>query len=166
MESLRPKTGLGDDKNEALDDVKKRLVGLLCLMVKQATRAGIVYCTHQGRNVVTEDDTVRGLKYAAMNFFSCDYLEEDLDAMLENLELDVDSAQYNDVVEKIINDVDASIDDAITQSCSCDLCEDMKNIESTFDAWEPEDEAEIFLKNHLVEFNNDKSSDEFDASLL
>lgn len=153
MESLRPKSGLGDDKNEALDDIKIRLVGLICVMVKQATRASMLFCSHQGRTVVTEEDTIKGLKYTAMNFFSSESLEEDLDHMLSDFDSLDDSTQYDDIVERILDDVDSTTETTSIQDCSCDLCVGMTNIESNFDAWDPEDEAEKFLKNHLVEFN-------------
>lgn len=178
MESLRPKTGLIGDNNNAIEEMKTRLIGLVCLMMKMATKTSFIFCTHQGRDVVTADDTKKALKYTAMNFFKTDSLEQDLEDMLHDMDtwkeetedesLDDPSPVFEKLLDTIEEDIGSSceLNQSRSKECDCAMCVDMQSIESSFDAWEPQDEVEVFLKHHLENLNYlSEDNDMFEASL-
>ena len=162
---------------EQVANVKIRLLGLVCLLIKKAAVTAGVYTSHQGRHTVDGPEIVMALKYECLTFFENESLDRDLDAMLHQIAQfddqdtvenfiasspdDIRSGKHDGgpIVENVLNVVEDELQTHLPAPeptgdadipCVCALCEKMENIHFMWDAWEPTDEAQRFLKDHLA----------------
>lgn len=64
--------------------LQKRIVSIFCAMAERALRDAGRYVIHEGRRVVTREDTVRGLKHQARTFLDT-LTPEDVDQVHDDL---------------------------------------------------------------------------------
>lgn len=134
----------------------RKLLSLVFVLIKRAAQSAAVYCEHSGRSLVTPDDVKLALKYHTHRFFKDEGLEEEAEEMHLMLENDMNSGE-EDGVDMVLNTLDDDEDEEEEESCEeeeeerhngqacgCDLCQGMVSFD--WDAWLPDDPAEIFMK--------------------
>lgn len=156
------------DKNSPLG---KRLLGLVFVLVKRAATTAAMYCAHDARSMVTPDDVRLALKYHAMTFFSeagYDQLERDVNDMEGMVDAFVtESLASGDIVDAFADDAvaheassdeETSTDDDVDPEtpadpgCDCEVCRGIRELE--WDAWNPTDPAERFIKSHIEDIES------------
>lgn len=157
------KTGFGEAKPigiSASSPLGQRLISLVFVLVKRAATTAALYCKHAQREIVTPEDIKLALKYHAKTFFDEDGmgdLEKDMHAMEELVQrFASEEATSDDVVDSMCDEVegmyeevDEECDDEESQACECDVCSKITDLD--WDAWNPEDPAEVFLKTRIDE---------------
>lgn len=135
--------------NAQEDQCTKKLLGLVLSMIQRSATTAGEYAEHAGRKVVMPLDVQMALKYHAMRFFG-----EESVASLEKSELKEmeDMLEETESEEEDDDDMPALIDDSeedeewTRSTCECSVCRDMHAAEDGWEAWNPEDPAEQFLK--------------------
>lgn len=156
------RTGFGDAPGQKIDKnspMGKRLISTVFVLVNRAARTAALYCTHSKRTMVTEDDVQRALKYHAITFLSeAEYekLEQDVQSMEELVDRFVtEEVTSSDVTNEFCDEAedDVSVSSGEEEEgdveCECTVCSGVRNVE--WDAWNPTDPAELFIKHHIDE---------------
>jgi len=158
-EKLR--SGLGSAsyvEYQDLDDMTKRLISMVVVMTKQASELAYQLAVHNNKPTVEGDDVNSALKYQARNFLQT---LDDPAIVAEVVDMEqelfaVESDDNHDDDDHTDHD-DETFDETIRSSavmsgnmCICNTCEDIRHSVDTWDDWQPEDQAELFLR-HSVE---------------
>jgi 3,4-dihydroxy-2-butanone 4-phosphate synthase len=158
--------------------LKTRMLGLVCLLIKKAAVTAGVFAEHQKRSVVDAPEIILALKHESMQFFQRDTLEADLNTMLRDMTSEQGSVDMvnqfiasspedirsssadagEGLVDTVLDVVESELQESLPtpvdtddadHPCACSLCTRMENIDFLWEAWQPDDPAEQFLKNHL-----------------
>jgi hypothetical protein len=126
-------------------------------MTQKAGEYAAIWAHHGNRKDVTVADVNVALKHQAKHFlFTVD--QPDVIQEIEDME------RY--IFESVDEDTDSETEDSATSSdmvkdipeyerverdghCACTLCVEMRAAEASWDSWNPEDEAEQYLKNSV-----------------
>ena len=154
------RSGIGGvvvENDESLHDTRKRLIATVTVMTRKAGEYAAIWAHHANRKDVTAADVNVALKHQAKHFlFTID--QPDVIQEIEDME------RY--IFESIEDDTDSETEDSATSSdtvkdipeyerverdghCACTLCVEMRAAEASWDSWNPEDEAEQYLKNSV-----------------
>ena len=154
------RSGIGGvvEERESLHDTRKRLIATVTVMTQKAGEYAGIWAHHANRKEVTAADVNVALKHQAKHFlFTVD--QPDIIQEIENME------RY--IFESIDSDSDSETEDTASSSsdmvkdipqyerverdghCACTLCVEMRAAEASWDSWNPEDEAEQYLKNSV-----------------
>ena len=154
--SLR--TGLADDvsppKIDRNSPLGQRLISLVFVLVKRAATTATTYCTHSKRKIVTPEDVQYALKYHAKTFFEEEGFETLEKETLEMEDLvsrfineDMSSDEVVDTFTEESESDDEEVSDDPGEECHCELCTTIRGVD--WDAWDPSDPAENFIKVHV-----------------
>ena len=184
MENTPPimRTGLMGNSNEITVDrhspLGQRLISLVFVLVKRAATTAAKYCFHCKRTLVTPMDVHYALKYHARTFFAeegFEKLEEETTEMGELVSRFVrEDISSDEVVDTFVDEEDISGDEDDDddeeeeeeeeeraaekgEECSCEFCTAIRG--SGWDAWDPQDPAEQFIKNHIDQVFAEKNVD-------
>lgn len=154
---------------------KTQMLGLVCLLIKRAAITAGVYVEHQDKHVVDAPEIILALKHETMRFFQTETLESDLNDILRAMSDETSVEHVNEfiqaapesigeasgpsgegLVDTVLNVVESELQDSLPERvpggdkpCECSLCTTIDDIDFLWDAWEPSDPAERFLKEHL-----------------
>lgn len=150
--------GVVAENDESLHDTRKRLIATVTVMTQKAGEYAGIWALHANRKDVTVADVNVALKHQAKHFlFTID--QPDVIQEIEDME------RY--IFETIDDDTDSETEDSATSSddminerhqyerverdghCACTLCVEMRAADASWDSWNPEDEAEQYLKNSV-----------------
>lgn len=138
------RSGLGAQESVGVsEDFAIRLISLVMTMIQHATKTAVLYAEHAGRSEVTPQDIHRSLRYEAQAFFHRESLEQDVqetEMLIRDYSTDEEESSEEEEPEPQTQPFTKS-------TCTCTLCSDVNRIWDTWDAWNPEDEAEKFVKN-------------------
>lgn len=177
MENTPPimRTGLMGNSNEITVDrhspLGQRLISLVFVLVKRAATTAAKYCFHCKRTLVTPMDVNYALKYHARTFFAEEgfvKLAEETTEMGELVSRFVrEDISSDEVVDIFVDEEDISGDEEEEEEdeggaekgeeCSCEFCTAIRG--SEWDAWDPQDPAEQFIKNHIDQVFAEKNVD-------
>lgn len=161
------RTGLGTGSSKKIEKTSpmgQRLIGLVFVLIKRAATTAAMYCSHSKRRLVTTRDVGLAMRYHAMTFLSehgFDQLEKDVVDMEEMVSQFVnEEATSSDVIDTFVGeeDIQEEIEEETEEEieeeseeeehvCECETCQGIRNTD--WDAWHPEDPAEMFLKTHI-----------------
>jgi len=169
----------GRDHDRAFQDFVTKILGVITVMLQKAVETAGIFAEHGGyHREITADDIRRAMKVQARTFFKSDDLEErvasvvqdeqaEAEPVLKNITLrkirrrkvkkdaDADDVSYDDVPYDDIPDVTLNLGDVPSDlglpynACECTTCRDIRALVDGWDAWDPEDEVEKFLKKHV-----------------
>lgn len=152
--------------------VTTRAADTACTLAEHQGRTGV--------GAVTVPHIHAAMQYQAMNLMKSDDLEEDVDATEKALweessseeECNQDTAaedlEHDDIyadMPDLVSDTDSdnspkrgfekpeelyTVEEAVSGSCDCTVCAGVKHAVRHWDAWEPDDEVEKYMK-HVVE---------------
>ncbi len=144
---------------EGQESLAKRLISTVSVMTQHAGCLAYQICMHANRGEVTPDDVNAALKYQARHFLqtvdSPDVMQE-IDEM-EKVIFVTESVGSNDSDDDIETDT-ASEEEEVTLTdeqdyrdgkCMCATCIKVREAVDSWDAWEPTDEAEVYLKDSV-----------------
>lgn len=144
------KTGLLEEENHQLLDLQERLLALVAVLVKRATKTSAVYCDHQGHQVVTPDIIIKALRVESMEFFDSQNLEDDMEEMIREIQNIDGQVSPETIVDHIISDPDVTTKvSASISECTCPVCDKMTSINTVWENYAPDDDAKMFLKSTL-----------------
>lgn len=155
------RSGLSNDPVNVPEDFANRLLSITLTMVARAATDAATYCEHAGRTEVSEEDIAASLKRQAMRFSTDEDLEADVaetqrvlfdessdDDELESEDESEDECESGDESDSEEDDPDRPT--WTRSTCSCDLCRTMNEALDGWNAWNPEDPVEAYMK-HTVE---------------
>lgn len=141
--------------NDATGACVQRLMALVLLLVKKSAKSAALYCKHQGIAEVDVPHIRRALKYESMCFFDGDSLEEETDALIEQIHewdetLSTESDDISGILNKMVDQVEEdTAREATTLLCRCSLCTGLEGAEEAWASYNPDDEAKAFLKTQM-----------------
>ena len=161
------RAGLGRAADGATVNVHE-LRRLVMLFMEHATRTALTYTHHAGRTIGTTRDVWMGMQHESHVFFQRPTIETDtplLDAVLESeSESESETESETGVVDGSGGESQETADDGgdgddeepewTRSTCACELCAAVHHHVDTWDAWEPEDEVQRFLKRHTTAIMN------------
>ena len=143
------KTGIGGLDEEVDEDAEERARRLMSLCVALVTNGGksaATYADHAGRRNVVAKDILMCLQYQAKVF-----MEEVTDGEIQDAREDVDMAcdagSSSSVSEEEHSEQETEEKEWSKSMCSCKVCAGVNEAHETWDAWFPEDEVLLYLKN-------------------
>jgi hypothetical protein len=148
-------------KIDAESPLGKRLIGLVCVLIRRASMTAATYVEHSKRKMITPNDIVLALKHEAIKFASdkgLETLEEEMENMNPLLEsssaengIDIDEVVDGQIDEEEDDEEDEEEDeedeDEEGQECDCETCRELRNVD--WEAWQPTDPAQAFIKTAL-----------------
>lgn len=141
--------------------VGKRLISMVFVMIQRAAKSAAVFTKHGQRTMVTPNDIRLALKHHAITFLDEDVfaeLEAEVHAMHTFLENEV-SSSMDDTLDTMLDtelvidgdeDEEEETEEEEEQEehhhpCTCSFCVSLMS--SDFDAWNPTDPAEVYIKS-------------------
>lgn len=142
------RTGLRDERMNLDPAFVARLEALVYTMIGNAAASACMYAEHSGRRSASVEDVLRALKYEARRFLWYEDLERDvertaivLDSLLESSS-DAESDGWETASYGSVESDDRT-------ACPCDFCADVNEANDTWERWQPDDPAEIFLRRNV-----------------
>ena len=156
------RSGLSNDPLNVPEDFMNRLMSITLTMVARAATDAAMYCEHAGRTEVSEQDIAASLKRQAMRFSTDEDLEADV-AETQRVLFDEPSDDEEDESEYDESEDESEYDESeydeseyeserpvwTRSTCACDLCRTMNEAIDGWDAWNPEDPVEAYMKQTI-----------------
>jgi len=169
----------GRDHDRAFQDFVTKILGVITVMLQKAVETAGIFAEHGGyHREITADDIRRAMKVQARTFFKSDDLEERVASVVQDVQqpepeaeavavskntrkikirrrkvkkdADADDVPYDDIPDVISDLEDVPSDLGLPyNACECTTCRDIRALVDGWDAWDPEDEVEKFLKKHV-----------------
>jgi len=151
--SMRSGLLWNNTQSPEIELIQSKLLALVLLLVRKAATTAAIYCRHNGFPEVDTNHIKKALKFEAMRFFDCDNLEEETDSILESIgtecleEPDGMSSVLNAMIDEI---EDESLQEPVPDTeCDCDICYGLESVQERWEAYDPDDDAKMFLKQQL-----------------
>lgn len=139
-------------EQQDIDDVTKRLISMVVVMTKQASELAYKVAIHGNKTAVDGEDVNSALKYQARHFLQT---LDDPQIVTDVMTMERDLFGEDDLPED--DEDDLPDEDTVRASavmsgntCVCDMCATIRQAVDTWDDWNPDDQAELFLR-HSVE---------------
>lgn len=142
---------LNKDNTEDNEKILNKIIisSILALTTESMVMAN-TYSSHAERNVISGEDLTLALKYQCKNFIDSDEFEDKVQSFIDDdCHSDSDSGQGDSGSDSDQGDSqdDHKDEDIFSySSCKCKTCEDINNVNSWWDKWEPDDLIKISLK--------------------
>lgn len=147
------RSGLLNDPVNVPEDFMNRLMSITLTMVARAATNAAVYCEHAGRTEVAEEDIAASLKCQAMRFSTDEDLEADVAetqrVLFEESEDDEESEEDESDESESEDESESDRPEWTRSTCTCDLCRTMNESMDGWDAWNPEDPVEAYMKQTI-----------------
>lgn len=148
------KTGLGSAgyvEQESIDAMTKRLISTVFVMTREASDLAYKIAVHDNRDQATSGDVNAALKYQARHFL---HTLDDPGVVtgVMSVEHDIFENRDEEVEMMPLPDEDEIRSTAVMSEdgkCVCETCEQVRHSTDTWDDWEPDDEAEAFLRHSV-----------------
>ena len=147
---LMESTTTGDD-GEAM---RKRLIAAVVVMTRRAAERAVTWSAHDGRDSASEADVEIALKHQARYFLGTlddpDVVQDILDTEHELFGDDESEEEEEGKEEDSEGEEEEEEEEEKTKCpCACDFCVEMREASETWDAWNPHDEIEQYLKTRV-----------------
>ena len=162
---LRAGLGVAGDGEFVADDAAqnnlvRRMVSTVAVMTQRAGVLAFKICDHDGRDEVTPEDVNAALKHQARHFLSTaneDDILQEINAM-EHMIFETESTGSNDSSDM---ETDSEVSSptpprpeiapkiVVGGICVCRECVEVREAVATWDDWNPDDEAEKYLRNSV-----------------
>lgn len=160
------RSGIGTSATPVQDDdlqhTRKRLIATVAVMTRKAGQYALYWSLHDNRKEVSASDINVALKHQAKHFLQTvdkpDVIEEIQD--MERVIFDATTSEEDSTEEDSDTDDTASSLPKVSNDpyyervecdgrCVCRLCTEIREAVDTWDSWNPEDEAEMYLKKSV-----------------
>lgn len=140
------RTGLaGEGGSRRLpDEFVQHLVSIVMTMVTKAAETAMTYCEHAGRKMVSQKDIHYGLRYQARTFLQREHLESEIQETKSALFVEDEESEEEE------SEDDEEEEEWMESNCECATCKDTNMYVREWDAWQPQDSVEQFVK-HAIE---------------
>lgn len=125
----------------------RRAVSLAAVVVVRSATTAAILCHHDGRTDVTEEDVQKSLKYHAMNLLSSENLEEDVDSAEKDIFGDL--TEESESPEEVDSPQLPAREGESRDCCECDICVKIDDAVAAWDAWNPTDPGEVYVKQSV-----------------
>lgn len=153
---LRTGLGNGDAPTAEIEQTKRRLLATVTVMTGKAGSMAYQYCIHDSREEVTHADMTMALKHQAMHFLKTvddpEVVEEiiEMETLMFCSESDEEIGDTEDTASSLESEAIKTRElDPVSGKCTCRDCTEMRASTDTWDSWDPEDEAEKYLKERV-----------------
>ena len=142
------RTGMSslESSSGALDRPDSFIHKLFCMVAAlgmDAARSAGMYAEHANAMRVSKETMLMALKHTARTILRRD----DLEKLVLQAEQAMLGSSDDDGSESESGEHDG--DESVHATCECECCKAFRHAVDTWDQWEPEDEAEAFLKKHV-----------------
>ena len=159
------RSGIGTSAIPVQDDdlhqTRKRLIASVAVMTRKAGQYALYLALHDNRKEVAASDINDALKHQAKHFLQTvdksEVIEEIQD--MERMIFDATTSEEESCDEDSETDTASSLPKLSDEpyyervecdgKCVCPLCTEIREAVDTWDSWNPEDEAEIYLKRSV-----------------
>jgi hypothetical protein len=125
---------------------------LVYTLVGHAAESACKYAKHSGRHRASINDVFSALRYQVRRFLHYDALERDVRRTAEIL----DALAQEDPEDTAESDAESAESEeaehgGLHEACRCDFCGAVEATNESWNAWQPNDPAEAFLKRKVDE---------------
>lgn len=136
---------------------RQRLIAMVAVMTQRAGNMAYQLCSHDGRSLATVEDVNAALKHQARHILTSSDEEQmmrDVDAMEKVIFGSASPESSCGSNSPTGSDADESVSPPTLArdaggKCLCDDCVQVREAVDTWEAWAPEDDAHVYLKDSV-----------------
>ena len=135
------------EPNKPDEETLLTVSSLVTAFMDSALREATTYVEHAGRNGITKQDIILSLKSETFKFLNRPDINDNVQKWREIIQEEQDDDEdYSDSDIEGDDNGDDEIQEFTKSECQCKLCDEINNIEHTWDQWCPQTPIEKILK--------------------
>ena len=143
----------GNERTQLTEGQLKNIEAMILVFMNHAIETSFLYVDHSTRNSVTCGDINLALKYEVFKFIDRPNIQEQINITSQFLSEEEEVEDYDDdeTDNETDNENEEDIQDFAKNNCTCNICDEINNIDNKWEEWNPE---EPFLKKLKERIDN------------